>query len=425
MPPKDDCEIHPNVEGVTELSWGISRWRATSIADADQVRTIGARLGTLTPDTLFGLHILCAAQMLPVAVRPDVIARASRLAVGQFAQRLRPAVHAGVISEHDIVGYTCPPIVCSAVSLTEGSSEAIASLIAATPDKRTSLRIRAEFCKPSIDETLAEELGNEAEFLFSIGEAMLAAQYLDLAASLSMVHARAGYLIRAANCLIFVGQFSAACVALNEAEPLIVVRALRAELFRQRGRLHTRQGDPYTGSQFEVRAGELLVGHDNPKAAMMFFNAATSLLTTTQTGYARRLAERAVKLSSEGSNERAACEVLLGRLLIANGEVDEAIPYTRLTGAIAELLVTDTSVTRLSEEMDGLLSVHNSTLLALERYEDLREFSLRTRALGEQVAAPGAVEFGDEQLCTVVLGPGSVPNSSQKSSIPFIDFIDF
>lgn len=354
------------------------------------MRTVAS---SLDPEVLRAGALLAAAQHLPVALRRDGLARA--LANENLPSELARLRFVGdnVVVGSGIEGVITPQW-AEFLATGEGWRSALERIAATTAPGDNQTRIAARAALPDIEPDLSAAMELVAANRLAMDDPLIAARDLDLAASLAPAADHGRILVAAAKALRQARLIEATLVALEEAEPLIVTPAIRAECLYLRGKAQVVVEDPFGGTATQVKAAEIYARIDPAMAAMVFLNASSSLLMTAESDRAKSLLMRARGLGPEEPTFAIACDVLEGRILQAQGRMAEAIPLLSLADSLARHFLADTAMEKLEQHVEHLLWVHLGSLMAQERWDELVTACEATIALAERFGSHEMAVYG-------------------------------
>ena len=350
-------------------------WRVPVMMPADAEREM-AELDLLSPNDRRVLALATAAQYLPLALRRDALARAidttgvaSRSSAFLGLDTLEVPLRWRLLAESD--GMYVPAL------------EDVAAVTPAGED-RTRLLARVAIGNHAIDASLSSEMAIVARRRRLLGDHLIAARDFDASATIAPVPARGFLLVEAAAALGEAQLIRAALVALDEAEPLLVDPLERAQALFQRGKAHVLLEDPLGGAAMQVRAAEAFSRTDPDRGAGAFLNAASSLLMSAETHRAMSHVGRARGLGSENPELLIACDVLEGRILLAQGDLAAAEPLLSVADMLARHVLADRSMETLPVVVEHLLWTYLGSLSARDLYDELIPASETVMALAER-----------------------------------------
>jgi DNA-binding CsgD family transcriptional regulator len=347
-------------------------WRVPPFASLE-VLTVG-RLVEKSERSAFAL--VAAAQFLPRALRRDALGRASAEAGLTF-----PA--------SDLVdpeALTLPASWHDAWQRQPEFAAALGAMVAATPegDDRTRLHARLAAVHHALDDECSGRLAEAARRRRAAGDHLGAARDLDMAAAIASAVNRGALLVEAAAALGEAQLIRGALVALDEAEPLLVDSVLRAQAMFQRGKAHVLIEDPLGGAAMQVRAAEAFSRTDPERAAGAFLNASSSLLMSAETHRAMNLVSRARGLGGSNPELAIACDVLEGRIRLAQGDLTAAEPLLSVADMLARHVLGDLAMESLPVVVEHLLWTYLGSLSARDMYDELAQTSETVIALAER-----------------------------------------
>jgi DNA-binding CsgD family transcriptional regulator/tetratricopeptide (TPR) repeat protein len=313
--------------------------------------------------------LVAAAQLLPVALRRDALGRALSKA------HLPVPVSLTMSSPAFEVWHREPEFISALAALAEATPEG---------DERVRLLSRRLAALHALDEVRADELADVARRRRAAGDHLGAAREFDVAAAIAPPAKRGALLVEAAAALGEAQLIRAALVALDEAEPLLADPVLRAQSLFQRGKARVLIEDPLGGAAMQVRAAEAFSRTDPERAAGAFLNASSSLLMSSETHRAMNLVSRARGLSGANAELGIACDVLEGRILLAQGDVAAAEPLLSVADMLARHVLADLATPTLPVVVEHLLWTYLGSLSARDMYDDLATTSETVVALAER-----------------------------------------
>ena len=348
-------------------------WRVPSLSVSDTVR---GELAQLSPNVRRVVALAGAAQHLPLALRRDALARA--IADGGLSPAPSDLL--------DPDSLELPPRWRPAVASDAEYHSAMADVAARTPDgdDRTRLLAYVAVGGHVIDAELSSEMAAVARRRRALGDHLTAARDLDTAATIAPASVRGPLLVEAAAALGEAQLIRAALVALDEAEPLLADPVVRAQALFQRGKAHVLIEDPLGGAAMQVRAAEAFSRTDPDRAAGAFLNASSSLLMSAETHRAMSLIGRARGLGSSNPELLIACDVLEGRILLAQGDLAGAEPLLSVADMLARHVLADVSMESLPVVVEHLLWTYLGSLSARDLYDELVTTSETVVALAER-----------------------------------------
>lgn len=360
-------------------------WRIPPLLDTELLVTMQAVCLKLPADVLEPFAMLAAAQHLPPALRRDALTRVqndSRWPPNAFEE----LVSASILSNDDLRVLRLAP---HWVEFHERAARFAARLrllgeATATGDDRTRLFALAASKDAFLDAELGREIAEVARRRHGLLDFIRAARDFELAASLAAAVERGALLVEMAVSLAQAQLLRAVIVALDEAEPLLVDPVLRAQALFQRGKAHVLIEDPIGGTAMQVRAAEAFARTDAVRAAGAFLNASSSLLMTAESNRAQALLRRARDVVGSDPHLGIACDVLEGRIFLAQGEVEKAEVLLSGADSLARHVLSDLSMDHLPTVVEHLLWTYLGSLGARDLYDELGVASETVMSLAQR-----------------------------------------